>query len=242
MPQFGQRLLLGKVMHQFAYRLEFCLQPLRIGAANLHQPQQLVGFNDQFFDFRQLAGDRAQTVLDVGERGVDLMRDAGNHLAQRRHFFGLDQLRFRFLQLMERIGQLAGALLYPGFQQPVANRQSRQQPAGEDQQRAGVGDQINPVTLAVDLGVGGFGTERIGETVDARTGGGHGDFLEQFVFSGFATEDLLHGFIHARQSGAQPCGHAAAGFAQIGREHFHVLAFALGRVRGVTHDMRKQQG
>ena len=47
-------------------------------------------------------------VADVAQRRIDLMRDAGNHLAERSHFFRLHQLRLRGLELLVGFGEARG--------------------------------------------------------------------------------------------------------------------------------------
>ena len=54
----------------------------------------------------------ARLGLYIGKRGIDLVGDASHHLAQRGHLLGLDQHQFRFLQMLERLRQLLGAVLH----------------------------------------------------------------------------------------------------------------------------------
>jgi len=59
----------------------------------------------------KLSRHRAQAVLDVGERRVDLVHHPRHHLPEGGHLFRLDQLGFGFLQLGERLGQLVHRFL-----------------------------------------------------------------------------------------------------------------------------------
>src|SRR5690606_26163245 len=57
--------------------------------------------------------DQHRIVREVEERRVDLVADAGDELAERRHLLGLHELDLRFLQALQRVRELLRALGNP---------------------------------------------------------------------------------------------------------------------------------
>ena len=57
-------------------------------------------------------GRKRREIIDEIERVLDLVRDAGGELAERGELLGLDQAVLRGAQIVERCGQLPGALLH----------------------------------------------------------------------------------------------------------------------------------
>ena len=72
------------------------------------------------FELVEQFGRQRSKVIDEVQRVFDLVSDAGGELAQRRHFFGVDQARLRCFQLLVSGAQLALApdLLSQGVAKP----------------------------------------------------------------------------------------------------------------------------
>jgi hypothetical protein len=71
-----------------------------------------VAIDEFYFQFIQQFYTHFREIIDEVERVLYLVRYAGGKLAQRRHFFGLDQLVLGLLQVGKRLVQLGGAFCY----------------------------------------------------------------------------------------------------------------------------------
>src|SRR6516162_6243791 len=54
--------------------------------------------------------EQLRVVREIEERRIDLVTDAGDELAERRHLLGLDELHLRLLEVRQRARELVRAL------------------------------------------------------------------------------------------------------------------------------------
>src|SRR5690606_25523510 len=74
--------------------------------ADPEQPRRLA---DEALEQRQPLADQLGVVREIEQRGVDLVADARDELAERRHLLGLNELDLRLLQARDRSRELLGA-------------------------------------------------------------------------------------------------------------------------------------
>ena len=142
----AQHMLVSDVAGQLLQPLEMLVEQFLVALGGTHGQRKGFAVLAQLVQRHQLVAHDAEGAFYIGQRRVDLVGNAGHHLAECGHFFGLHQLYLRFLELLVAalqrgvgLGQrVVGVVeqLVVAEQLPAHKGQQQQEQRGVDGQRA----------------------------------------------------------------------------------------------------------
>ncbi len=152
----------------------------------VQHPDQLLRRGERVRDLRHAPVHRLQARLHVSERRVHLVRDAGDHLAERGHLLALDQQRLLLLQLRHGVLEVPGALFDAVLEElvrlaqlaveaadhAVVRGEPPREPGCQQQQEARVHEEVHAEAIGVGERVAEAALERAHRRVEPRAGRG----------------------------------------------------------------------
>ncbi len=148
------------------------------------------------------------------------MRDARDHLPERRHFLALDEQHLLLLQLPKRVGEFARALRYAMLEglvrvaqleidavdDGVAVHQAPAKVGGKDQQQTRIHEQVEPVALGLVNRAAKLVFEGFREGIETWPGRREQRGPKQVVFGTALIHDLARGHRKLLQQAALRIG------------------------------------